>query len=257
MKRIYPQLRFAVETRKLFFDLQDKKRYPSIAKRIEYFRNQRTKKGLRASNKVMANALSYAIIYAFKKVSPKAKTENLTKHERKIGQSLIPPSSRTRLIFQEREAKEVFFKAMESYVPQWTSVERLKRSDNQLLKELNKFKNPEIADIGCASGKTTEELARKIKSGKITGYDLIVKYTPKKGRAQYKEHNILEKPLGKKYDIVRLANVFFYFTKEGKNNALKNISESLKENGLLQIVYQDRPELYKKTQGKLKRIKKL
>jgi len=54
-----------------------------------------------------------------------------------------------------------------------------------------------------------------------------------KTSVQFKEHNLLDKPFEKQFDIVICRNVLIYFSAEGKETIHSHFSQSLKQKGVL------------------------
>jgi chemotaxis protein methyltransferase CheR len=54
-----------------------------------------------------------------------------------------------------------------------------------------------------------------------------------KSCVSFREHNLLEKPFEKQFDIVICRNVLIYFSAEGKETIHRHFSDALKEKGVL------------------------
>ncbi len=242
------KLNYALAVQRL---LAKSSKYSGLKSRLETIAKERMASGLKAEPKQMANALAYAIGHAFHFVPIALKKSAFETHQTEA----ISPISRLRLILQSSQAKMAFSEAMNAYVPRWSFKNRLKGIDQKIVELLKGKKDAKVADIGCARGETTEEMAVALqKFAKVQGFDISLQGTPKKGHAMYFEHDILKGPLKEKFDIARTANLTFYFTHEGREIAQKNILQSLKEEGYWVLVEVKKLRVYQKKENRFELV---
>jgi len=139
-----------------------------------------------------------------------------------------------RLIYSHPKAKAEFFRTLEHYTSEKTYWGRLSDHDSVVEKYFGNHPFT-MADVGCSHGITTEETAERFPKAKVIGFDSFfpLGFSKKGKKADYREHDILVKPLPRKFDCIRFANVNPHLTTRGKALARRNLSASLKEGGLL------------------------
>jgi len=98
-----------------------------------------------------------------------------------------------------------------------------------------RFRN--ALDIGCAYGLFTKRLKRI--SDSVTGTDISkisVNYCKKKYKnIKFRQEDILDLKEKNKYDLIVCSETIYYMSRRKRINALRNIYNALKEDGILLI----------------------
>lgn len=102
-----------------------------------------------------------------------------------------------------------------------------------LEKEISKFKNPTILDLGFGSGRDMLYLLSK--GLNVEGVDNCDNFI-EKGLTVSKQ-TMPELNLNKKFDLIYSVGVIFHLNKEERIKLFKNIKNHLSENGVLVLSY--------------------
>lgn len=122
---------------------------------------------------------------------------------------------------------------------------------NQALTKLNLSNDAKVLDIGCGCGATTLSIAKMVSHGEVTGVDISVPMLQQaKTLAKNKNINNIEfKVTDVQVDEMPTNNYDFAFSRfgvmffEDPLQAFRNISQSIKENGMLSFVCWQEPSL--------------
>tara|TARA_B100000959_G_scaffold41207_2_gene41033 strand:+ start:453 stop:1298 length:846 start_codon:yes stop_codon:yes gene_type:complete len=122
---------------------------------------------------------------------------------------------------------------------------------NQALTKLNLSNDAKVLDIGCGCGATTLSIAKMVSHGEVTGVDISVPMLQQaKTLAKNKNINNIEfKVTDVQVDEMPTNNYDFAFSRfgvmffEDPVQAFRNISQSIKENGMLSFVCWQEPSL--------------
>jgi hypothetical protein len=172
----------------------------------------------------------------------------------KSAEKLLALLERPQRTGRELEARRRFVHSLINYADEKTYPGRLSPLDEELKKHVGKT-GFSFADVGCSHGVTTEDTKRAFPHARVVGFDAVFppEHSLEGKRAEYREHDILRKPLPEKFDVIRFANVNPHLTQEGQKRAREHLVESLKEGSIL-IIDEARHfhHFYQKINGELK-----
>lgn len=138
----------------------------------------------------------------------------------------------------------------------WSPAEYDKQSVLQyktamkMLEDLTLDGHEEILDVGCGSGKISAELARRVPEGNVIGLDRnesMIQFANDKYRTDnlsFECQDIVTMSYDRCFDAVVSFWTLSWVPMEHQATALENISNSLKENGRLLLMYPMRHDAY-------------
>ena len=127
----------------------------------------------------------------------------------------------------------------------YMSGKRWREDPRGLLFSLSRYKfvskilngKQDVLEIGCGDGWFSRIVRQTVKNLTISDIDKIFLESAKKRERRWKfkflHHDMLKKSTNKKFDGIYLLDVLEHIEKKKENKFLKNISNSLKKNGIL------------------------